>query len=242
MRRHEDAFGQGLCEQYRGEDTAYVIERDDGYVDLDGMAHYFDGPDTWAQDERRALREVRGRVLDIGAGAGRIALELQRRGHRVTTIDNSPLAVGVCRLRGVRDARVLPLERVCRLRGRYDTVVMFGNNFGLLGGLRAGRKHLRALARITSPDGRIVAQTMDPYDTDRPEHLAYHRRNRRQGRLGGQIRMRLRHRGLCTPWFDYLFVSRTELVRLVSGSAWRLVKTIDGSRPQYFVVLEKARA
>jgi len=48
VRRHEYAFGQGLCEQYRGEDTAYVIERDDGYVDLDGMAHYFDGPDTWA--------------------------------------------------------------------------------------------------------------------------------------------------------------------------------------------------
>jgi SAM-dependent methyltransferase len=241
MKPREDAFGAGLSEQHRGEDTAYVIERDDGYVDLDGMAHYFDRPPKWTPAERRSLREVRGRVLDIGAGAGRIALELQRRGHRVTTIDNSPLAVRACRLRGVKDAQVVPIEKVSRLKGLYDTVVMYGNNFGLLGGMRSGQQRLRALARITGPDGRIAAQTMDPYTTDRPEHLAYHRRNRRRGRLGGQIRMRLRFRGLCTPWFDYLFVSRKELTELLKGSGWRLVRTIDGSGPGYFVVLEKER-
>jgi hypothetical protein len=82
---------------------------------------------------------------------------------------------------------------------------------------------------------------MDPYRTDNPAHLAYHRRNRRRGRLGGQIHMRLRFKGLCTPWFDYLFVSRKELAQLLRGSGWRLVKTIDGPGPGYFVVLEKER-
>lgn len=57
--------------------------------------------------ERKALELARGRVLDVGAGAGCHSLVLQNRGLEVTAIDISPLSVQVQQERGVRDARVV---------------------------------------------------------------------------------------------------------------------------------------
>ena len=104
-----DAYGAELMAIHRGETDVEIIERDDGYIEAaDGRAAYFGDASQWPDSERTALGFLRGRVLDIGAGAGRHAVFAQQHGLRVTAIDNSPLAVRVARLRGVKDARVLP--------------------------------------------------------------------------------------------------------------------------------------
>ena len=48
--------------------------------------------------------------------------------------------------------------------------------------------------------------------------------------------MRIRHRELATPWFDYLFVTLDELAELLIPTRWRIEETqVDGA--QYAVVL-----
>ena len=140
-----------------------MVERDDGYVETETIAWYFGGLRQWHPSERQALRHVRGRVLDIGAGAGRAALELQKRGHEVVAVDISPLAIDVCRKRGVRDARVLPVTKIDSSLGTFDTVALFGNNFGLFATARRARWMLRRLRATTAPDARIIAVSYDPY-------------------------------------------------------------------------------
>ena len=82
LRPEQDAFGRVLLERLDGNDRAsIVIERADGYMDAEDAAAYFDGVGKWFPVERQALRYVRGRVLDVRAGAGRVALELQHRGR-----------------------------------------------------------------------------------------------------------------------------------------------------------------
>jgi hypothetical protein len=83
-----------------------------------------------------------------------------------------------------------------------------------------------------------VAETRDVYRTEDPAHLAYHERNRRRGRMAGQIRIRVRHRLLSTPWFDYLMVSREELEQLLAGTGWHLTRTLDDD-DIYVAVIEK---
>ena len=185
------------------------------------------------------MRYVRGRVLDVGAGAGRVALHLQERGHDVVAIDISPGAIEVCRRRGVRDARVMRFEDVDPSLGTIDTVVMFGNNFGLFGGPRKGATMLRRLHRLTSDRGRIVAESRGVYDTDDPDHLAYHERNRKRGRMAGQLRLRVRHRLMTTPWFDYLIVSQDEMRDLVAGTGWEVARFLPTESGIYAAVIDK---
>jgi SAM-dependent methyltransferase len=222
LREQEDAFGRALLDELERGDARIVVERDDGYVETETMAWYFGAPRQWHSSERQALRHVHGRVLDIGAGAGRAALELQKRGHEVVAIDISPLAIEVCRKRGVQDARVLPVTKIDSSLGTFDTVALFGNNFGLFADARRARWMLRRLRPMTSPEARIIAVSYDPYRTKNPADLTYFERNRRRGRLGGQIRLRVRYKAYATPWVDYLMVSLEEMREIVSGTGWEI--------------------
>ena len=104
---------------------------------------------------------------------------------------------------------------------------MFGNNFGLFGSPTKARRLLRRLRPLT---GRIVAASNDPSATDDPVHLAYHERNRRRGRMPGQLRLRVRYRDLTGPWFDYLIVSPDEMGAIVEGTQWRIRRLLQDGR------------
>jgi hypothetical protein len=155
-------------------------------------------------------------------------------------IDLSPLAVEVSLRRGVHDARLLSVTRLDRSLGSFDTIVMFGNNFGLVGSARRAPWLLRRFRTLSSDGARILAESVDPYKTDRPEHLGYHERNRRRGRMPGQLRIRLRHRLYRTPWFDYLLASPDEMRELAERGGWRLREVIDEGEVVYVGVLERA--
>jgi SAM-dependent methyltransferase len=242
LRPDEDAYGRAVLDWFEGRPATEIVEREDGLIMANrGPANYFDPIRRWPAPESRAMRLVRGSVLDVGCGPGRVALHLQSRGHRVTGIDLSPLAVRVARARGVRDARVMALDDVGPRLGRFDTVALMGNNFGLFGSAAGAARRLRALARITAPDARVLAASMDPYRTDDPVHRTYHHRNRARGRMGGQIRLRIRHRQWATPWFDYLFVSPEEMDALARSAGWRLSRVLGDESAYYVGVLVKGK-
>jgi SAM-dependent methyltransferase len=234
----KDALGQLILAYYEGQRRAReIVETDDGFIEAsDGPGNYFAPVRRWPSAERQGLRFVHGRVLDVGCGAGRVALELEARGRDVVAIDVSPGAVQVARRRGVRDARVLPFEDVGARLGGFDTVVMYGNNFGLFGGEAQARRLLRRLHPLAR---RIVASTINPYLTREAAHLAYHARNRSRGRMAGQLRLRVRYREFASPWFDYLLVSPEEVQTLVAGTGWHVHRTIEGE-PVYVVVLDRS--
>lgn len=236
MREREDAFGRTVLDHFEGRRAHEIIERSDGYIDVSaGPKAYFEPFRRWAPVERKAMRHVRGRVLDVGVGAGRVALHLQERGHEVVGIDVSPLAVEVARRRGVEDARVLAFKDVGPKLGVFHTVVMMCNNFGLFGSASGARRMLRRLDRITSDDARIVAGSRNPYGTDNPEHLAFQASNREQGRMSGQLRLRTRHQLYVGRWFDYLLVSPDEMTSLARSGGWQVERLIEDDEDDYYV-------
>jgi SAM-dependent methyltransferase len=217
-----------------------IIERDDGLVNGVLAAHYLDGPEHWQPYDHRAVERARGEVLDIGVGAGRIALELQDRGTPVTGLDVSAGALRVSRARGVRRLVHGTVYEHAAGEHRYDTFLLLGNNLGLIEGPHRAADFLAALAALARPGAQIIAQGTDPFGTTDPVHTGYHERNRRRGRLGGQLRIRLRYRELATEWFDYLLCPPEELAPLIEGSAWRLVDVDDADAPYYLATLRLA--
>lgn len=239
----QDAFGQLVFDYHHGIPAVELVERDDGWIaPSGGPAKYFEPYARWPMHQRRAMAFVRGRALDIGCGPGRVALYLQARNHTVLGIDNSPLAIRTARLRGLRHARVLSVTQLTARLGVFDTLVMLGNNFGLLANPTRAHWLLRRFNSLTTADGRIVAEILNPYETSVPEHLEYHRWNRRRGRMAGQARIRVRYKDAATPWFDYLFVSPRELRALVRDTSWRVEGIVRSTGPTYVAVLGKGAA
>ena len=105
-------------------------------------------------------------VLDIGCGTGRHAVELARRGYRVTGIDLSPsqierarakaAAAGVAPDFRVGDARALPFD------GEFGLAVMICEGaFPLMETDEMNFEILRGAARALRPGGKLVLTTLN---------------------------------------------------------------------------------
>ena len=130
--------------------------------------------------------------------------------------------------------RLLAFEELDDSVGQFDTIVMFGNNFGLFGSPSKAQRLLRQLRPLAD---RIVAGSNDPYATDDPAHLAYQEHNRMRGRMPGQLRLRVRYRDIIGPWFDYLIVSQDEMASIVEGTQWRIRRVLQQTGSGYYVAV-----
>ncbi|HEX6844831.1 MAG TPA: methyltransferase domain-containing protein, partial [Actinomycetota bacterium] len=222
-------------ESGRGE--LQVVERDDGYTMVEDVGGYLAPPRRWIPCERLLLRAARGRVLDVGAGAGRVALALQERGHDVVAIDTSEGALAVCADRGIRHVDRRSVSSLRATDGPFDTFALFGNGLGLLRDERYARWLLGRFRSAGSPSCRILGTARDPYRTDDPAHLRYHARNRALGRMGGEMRFRLRFRAHRSAWFDFLFLSVPELIGLAGTNGWEIATLHEDADGRYGVVL-----
>jgi SAM-dependent methyltransferase len=113
-------------------------------------------------------------VLDVGAGTGRVALDLARRGHEVIALDRNAALLDALRDRGaglpvtavVADARDFALDR------RFPLIVVPMQTLQLLGGA-AGRGRFLACARThLSPGGLLavaLADALEAFDADHDE-------------------------------------------------------------------------
>jgi SAM-dependent methyltransferase len=243
LRPTQDAYGQAMLDSFLGKHcSALIIERDDGYIDNDFpvAAMLRSSPRFWPQLDRIAMKYARGRILDVGCGAGRHAIYLQKSGKSVMGIDVSPLAIRTSRLRGLKNARVCSIADVSRKLGTFDTILMLGNNFGLFGSPSRAKRLLKRFDDMTRGDARIIAKCIDPYATSLPQHLAYHRLNRSRDRMPGQLRIRVRYKNYASPWFDYLFVSVKEMNRILYNTGWRIAQTFsDHHAPAFLAIIEK---
>jgi SAM-dependent methyltransferase len=106
-------------------------------------------------------REPGARFLDVPCGNGRHAIELARRGYRVTGVDLSDEFLAAARMAstGVDGLDWLKGDmRDLHLPGRYSGAYCFGNSFGYLdyAGVQA---FLTAVAGALEPGARLVIDT-----------------------------------------------------------------------------------
>lgn len=238
----QDAFGHAAWDHHHGKPAYEIIERSDGlFAVSSGPALYLSEYATWRPHEKAALEHASGAVLDIGCNAGRHAVHLQQQGLDVTGVYVSPLAIETAKLRGLAKAEVLSIFELSGKLGTFDTILMLGNNFGLFGSAAKTRSLLRRFKSFTRPGSILIAESLNVYRTDDPDHLSYLAENRKRGRMSGQIRMRGRYKRFVTPWFDYLMVSPEEMENLLVGTGWRVTKCYDaeGPRALYAAIIER---
>ena len=127
-----------------------------------------------------------------------------------------------------------------RAYGQIDTMLMLGNNFGVFGNPADGMDLLNRFHDLKPDDVCIIAETLNPYGTENPVHLAYHERNRQQGRMSGQVKIRTRYLQYADDWFDYLFVSPDEMREILQEIGWKISQIFGDAHDVYIVILNKA--
>jgi len=185
--------------------------------------------------EREALELCRGRVLDLGAGAGRHAIELQRAGHDIVAVDPLPEAVEIMKDRGIADVRMGDLSAV---RGeRFDTVLMLMHGLGVVGDLHGLGRLFEELPMVLNPGGRLVCDSADlaaVLGDESPDVL--------DDLLSpdtylGEVKFGLRYGSLEGPRYPWIFIDPGTLEIIANAAGLALEISAEGERGSYVAVL-----
>lgn len=114
--------------------------------------------------EQKALQLARGKILDVGCGAGSHSLSLQNeRNLDVHSIDISPNAIKACQLRGLKNAKVQNILEMnsSNPENKFDTILLLMNGTGIFGTLKETTKFLQKLRSLLNPNGQILIDSSD---------------------------------------------------------------------------------
>jgi SAM-dependent methyltransferase len=210
--------GLALLDFLNGKTSAEVVVHDEhGETDVVSARVFFREPEEFSALEEAALDLCRGRVLDVGAGAGCHSLVLQERQVVVCAIDVAPEAVEVMRKRGIRNVRCADVFGL--QADPFDTLLMLMNGIGIVGSLAGLQRFLRAAERLLAPDGQIL---LDSYDVgpDDSSGSAAGAGSHPAGGYPGEMRFQLEYEGRRGPTLEWLFVDFKTLADRAEREGW----------------------
>ena len=206
----------------RADGVSFEIETAE-YFTLDGQLSDFD---------RICLERCHGRVLDVGAGAGRHALAFQERGCEVTAIDVSPICTALCRERGVIDARTVDIMRLDRDEpmGQFDSIFFGMQTIGVAGGTKPLEELLRRLRKSLAPGGELLVDSSALREAweGGEEEDSHHR---------GEIVLSTRYRGWRGDPFPWLYLAEEELAEVANRAGYEMESLAHVESGEYLVAM-----
>lgn len=241
MSRGADPFADAIESYWRTGKGRIRYKRDDGWSQIEDAWWYFASFRNFPSFEKKALAYAKGRVLDLGCGAGRHTLYLQSRGSKVFAFDTSARIAMIARSRGVRRIGVASACEVLPLSAcRFDTVLLLGNNLGFCGGSKQTARLLHEIARVTRPHAHIIATTRAPGASSKRD-VEYWAKQTTKGTEFGRLKLRLDFRGRHPRWVWIYLVSPEDLALFAWTNGWAVTRVFGEEEAEegYAVVMEK---
>ena len=188
---------------------------------------YFRDMDSMPELEWVALHQCRGRILDIGAGAGSHALALQEMELDITALDISPLSAAVMQTRGVRNVINGDFFHL-NTETPYDTLLLLMNGIGLSGTLSGLRLFLTKARTLLRPGGQLIFDSSDIaylYNGKPPKAPEYY----------GEILYQYEYRRRRSDWFKWLFIDRKTLTDIATEEGWQIQLIFEDPNDQFLV-------
>ena len=184
--------------------------------------------------ERKALDMAKGRVLDVGAGAGCHSLVLQEKGLDVTAIDISPLSVETMKERGVKSVNE---QDFFSLDDQYDTVLMLMNGIGIVGTLERLPMLFKQLDKILAPGGQVLCDSSDisyVFETEDgmievPEDMNYY----------GEQSFQMQYKDTIGEPFDWLYIDMGTLKEEAETNGYIIKVVAEGEHYDYLARITK---
>ena len=158
----KDLFGKAILDfQTNNSPEDLITETTISEEDEMSAAYLFRDFSGMPKLEQQALLLSKGKVLDVGCGAGSHSLYLQKEKNlEVTAIDISNNAVEACQLRGITDVFKIDLLEFNSV-DKFDTMLLLMNGTGIFGKLENVSKYLQKLKSLLAENGQILIDSSD---------------------------------------------------------------------------------
>jgi SAM-dependent methyltransferase len=156
-----DIFGKAILDfQTNNSPEDIITETNISEADEMDVAYLFRSYKEMPKLEKKALQLSKGKVLDVGCGAGSHSLYLQNdKNLEVTSIDISENAIQACQLRGLKNAKV---QNVLDLENEtFDTILLLMNGTGIFQTISQTSKYLQKLKTLLAPNGQLLIDSSD---------------------------------------------------------------------------------
>jgi SAM-dependent methyltransferase len=172
--------------------------------------------------ELMALESCKGKVLDVGAGAGAHSKELIDRGLDVDSIEISDGAVEYMKSIGLNARKINFFDLK---NDKYDTILMMMNGIGIAGKLSNLENTLLQAKSLLQPGGKILCDSSDiKYLYEDEDGALWVDLNTE---YYGNFRFQMKFKKEKGPWFDWLYVDFDNLFNAAKNIGLKAKKIVD---------------
>ena len=231
----KDLFGKAILDYQTGNNPEDLItETSISEADEMSVAYLFRDFKEMPKLEQKAIALSKGKVLDVGCGAGSHSLYLQEKGFDVTSIDISPNAIKACELRGLKKVKVQDV--MAMENEKFDTVLLLMNGAGMCGKLKNITKFLQKLKSLLTENGQILVDSSDiiyMFDDDEdggkwiPGDSAYY----------GEVQFKVSYKGETENPFDWMYIDYNTLQNAAISNGLSCELIIEGEHFDYLARL-----
>jgi SAM-dependent methyltransferase len=225
----KDLFGKAILDyQTSNSPEDLITETSISESDEMSVAYLFRSFNEMPKIEQKALELCRGKILDVGCGAGSHSLYLQQKGFEVTSIDISENAIKACQLRGLKNANV---QHILELENqKFDTILLLMNGSGIFGTLAETPKYLQKLKSLLNPHGQILIDSSDIIymfdDEEVPDATHY-----------GELTFSISYKNQTEEPFPWLYLDFVLLKKLAIENNLQCEKICEGEHYDYLARL-----
>ena len=232
MNREKDAMGAASADYHKhgkaGRLRVFSPDFDEDEIPAETLFRtYAEMPPI----EQRALQLAKGKILDVGAGAGCHSLALQEMDKDVEAIDISPLSVATMLERGVRQVQEQDFWNVS---ARYDTILMLMNGIGIVGTLPALPRFFSHIRNILNEGGQLLLDSSDiSYvfeDEDGFQELP-------EGHYYGELTYQMQYKRTKGDSFAWLYIDFPTLAHIADENGFTCTLEAEGDHYDYLARL-----
>ena len=232
----KDLFGRAILD-YQTNNNPEDISTETSISEADEMsvAYLFREYAEMPKLEQKALQLTKGKVLDVGCGAGSHALYLQNEMNLdLKAIDISTNAIEACKIRGLKNAEVINVLDLDASE-KYDTILLLMNGTGIFGKLDQIPTYLKKLKSLLKEDGQILIDSSDIiYMFDQDEDGAYEING---NGYYGELTFDLQYKGETEDTFDWLYLDYNTLQNAAHANGLNCELVIEGEHFDYLARL-----
>jgi SAM-dependent methyltransferase len=232
----KDLFGKAILDfQTQNYPEDIITETNISEADEMDVDYLFRDFKSMPKLEQKALQFTKGKVLDVGCGAGSHALYLQEKGFDVVAIDISENAIKACQLRGVKNARV---EDILHINDeKFDTVLLLMNGTGIFKTLKDCTLYFQKLKSLLNENGQILIDSSDiiyMYDEDEDEDGSF---LVPANQYYGELEFTISYKGEIEEPFPWLYMDYNTLQNAANANGLHCELVLEGKHFDYLARL-----